>query len=98
MDAMTLAEVEQARDEGKLSEIIQPIDSFLTKYPAVSVVPEFERYLYNGNQLTLNMLSEKINPSEGDGFRVYDTTGKLIGLYLYRASRRQLHPEKMFLP
>lgn len=96
--AMMLDEVEQARDEGRLSEIIQPIDSFLMKYPAVHVVSEFEKYLYNGNQLSLTMLSEKMQPSEGDGFRVYDTNDKLIGLYLYRENRKQLQPEKMFLP
>lgn len=96
--ALTLDEVEQARDEGRLSEIIRPIDSFLMKYPAVHVVSEFDKYLYNGNQLSLNMLSEMVYPSEGDGFRVYDITGKLIGLYLYRADRKQLEPEKMFLP
>lgn len=97
-NALTLDEVEKARDEGRLGEIILPIDSFLIKYPAVSVVPEFEKYLYNGNQLAINMLTEKIQPSDGDGFRVYDTEGKLIGLYLYRANRNQLQPEKMFLP
>lgn len=96
--ALTLDEVEQARDEGRLSEIIRPIDSFLMKYPAVHVVSEFDKYLYNGNQLSLNMLSEMVHPSDGDGFRVYDITGKLIGLYLYRADRKQLEPEKMFLP
>lgn len=97
-DAVTLAEAEQARDEGRLSELILPIDSFLIKYPAVTVVPEYEKYLYNGNQLSGNMLREEINPADGDGFRVYDTKGKLIGLYLYRETRRQLQPEKMFLP
>ncbi len=96
--ALTLTEVEQARDEGRLSELILPIDTFLMKYPAVSVVPEFEKYLYNGNQLSMNMLTEQVTPVEGDGFRVYDTKGKLIGLYLYRAVRKQLQPEKMFLP
>lgn len=96
--ALTLAEVEQARDAGRLDDIILPMDSFLMKYPAVTVVSEFEKYLYNGNQLSLSMLSEAITPEEGDGFRVYDTTGKLIGLYLYRKARKQLHPEKMFLP
>ena len=90
--------MEKARDEGRLSEILLPIDSFLMKYPAVHVVPEFEKYLYNGNQLELSMLSEKIAPADGDGFRVYDTEGKLIGLYLYRKTRKQLQPEKMFLP
>lgn len=97
-DALTLAEVERARDEGRLTEIVLPIDSFLMKYPGVSVVPEFEKYLYNGNQLELSMLSERITPADGDGFRVYDTYGKLIGLYLYRGNRKQLQPEKMFLP
>ena len=96
--ALTLDEVERARDEGRLSEILLPIDSFLMKYPAVHVVPEFEKYLYNGNQLSLSMLSETITPAEDDGFRVYDTTGKLVGLYLYRKARKQLQPEKMFLP
>ena len=96
--ALTLAEVECARDEGRLSEIIRPIDSFLIKYPAVHVVPEFEKYLYNGNQLELSMLAEQIAPADGDGFRVYDNAGKLIGLYLYRKARKQLQPEKMFLP
>ncbi|MBR6535594.1 MAG: tRNA pseudouridine(55) synthase TruB [Lachnospiraceae bacterium] len=96
--ALTLAEVEQARDEDRLSEIILPIDSFLMKYPAVHVVPEFEKYLYNGNQLELSMLSETINPVDGDGFRVYDSAEKIIGLYLYRKARKQLQPEKMFLP
>lgn len=96
--ALTLDEVEKARDEGRLDEIILPIDSFLTKYPAVTVVSEFEKYLYNGNQLSPDMLTETIQPQEGDGFRVYDTNDKLIGLYLYRANRNQLQPEKMFLP
>lgn len=96
--AVTLEEAEKARDEGRLSELILPVDSFLMKYPAVTVAEEFEKYLYNGNQLSGNMLREEINPADGDGFRVYDTKGKLIGLYLYRETRRQLQPEKMFLP
>ncbi|MBQ8800282.1 MAG: tRNA pseudouridine(55) synthase TruB [Lachnospiraceae bacterium] len=96
--ALTLDQVEQARDEGRLSEVILPIDSFLMKYPAVTVEPEFEKYLYNGNQLSMDMLTEQILPADGDGFRVYDTNGKLIGLYLYCLTKKQLQPEKMFLP
>ena len=97
-NAVTLAQVEQARDEGRLSELILPIDSFLVKYPAVCVSGEYTKYLMNGNQLTLSMLTEKVSPSDGDGFRVYDESDKLVGLYLYREERKQLHPEKMFLP
>ena len=71
---------------------------FLVKYPAVYVKAEYNKYLMNGNQLTLSMLTEKVMPMDGDGFRVYDESKKLVGLYLYRGERKQLHPEKMFLP
>lgn len=97
-DAVTLNQVEQARDEGGLSDLILPIDSFLVKYPAVCVSAEYTKFLMNGNQLSLSMLTEKISPEDGDGFRVYDDSKKLVGLYLYRKERKQLHPEKMFLP
>ena len=58
-DAVTLSEVEQARDEGRLDKLVLPIASFLIKYPAGEVLPEFEKHLYNGNQLGLSMLREK---------------------------------------
>jgi len=96
--ARTLEEVERARDEGRLDEIILPIDTFLMKYPAVHVGPEYEKFLYNGNQLSLSMLSEEMRFGDGEGCRVYDTTEKLVGLYLYNKARKQLQPEKMFLP
>ncbi len=96
--ALTLAEVEQARDEERLTEILLPIDTFLEKYPVITVTEEFERYLYNGNQLTQSMLQENTVAKDGDGFRVYDTKGTLVGLYFYRKDKKQFQPEKMFLP
>lgn len=97
-DAVTLSQVEQARDEGCLSELIRPIEAMLAKYPETSVQEAFERYLYNGNQLEMHMLATSLSLKDGDGVRVYDTKGVLIGLYRYRSDRKQLQPDKMFLP
>lgn len=97
-EAVTLSEVEQARDEGRLSELILPIERMLSKYPETVVKEEFERYLYNGNQLEMHMLVKSLQLFDGDGVRVYDTKGTLIGLYRYRGDRKQLQPDKMFLP
>lgn len=97
-EAVTLSEVEQARDEGRLSELILPIERMLSKYPETVVKEEFERYLYNGNQLEMHMLVKSLQLFDGDGVRVYDTKGTLIGLYRYRSDRKQLQPDKMFLP
>lgn len=97
-DAVTLSEVELARDEGRLSELIRPIEAMLAKYPETSVKEEFERYLYNGNQLEKRMLATSLSFADGDGVRVYDKSGVLVGLYRWRSNRKQLQPDKMFLP
>ena len=97
-DAVTLSEVETARDEARLAELIRPIDSMLAKYPETTVKEEFERYLYNGNQLAKHMLETSLVLEDGDGVRVYDKNGVLVGLYRWQSSRTQLQPDKMFLP
>ncbi len=97
-DALTLSDVERVRDEGRLDSVVLPIESMLLKYDAVTVLPEFERYLYNGNKLEVSMLSERDRFEENETVRVYDTKGCFIGLYLYRNEKKQLQPEKMFLP
>ena len=95
-DAVTLSQVEQARDTGHLEEILLPIDTFLANYPQGTILPEAERLLYNGNQLTLTMLRDKESLADGDRIRLYDTKGRLIGLYFYRKDKNLLQSEKMF--
>ncbi|MDD5901008.1 MAG: tRNA pseudouridine(55) synthase TruB [Lachnospiraceae bacterium] len=95
-DAVTLSQVEQARDTGHLEEILLPIDTFLANYPQGTILPEAERLLYNGNQLTLTMLRDKVSLADGDRIRLYDTKGRLIGLYFYRKDKNLLQSEKMF--
>lgn len=96
--AVTLSEVEAAREEGRLSELILPIERMLVSYQKTTVKKVFERYLYNGNQLEPRMLLEMPELMEGDGVRVYDTMGRLLGLYRYRMDKGLLQPDKMFLP
>lgn len=97
-ESVTLSDVEKARDDGRLSEILFSIDKMLDKYPKVTVKEAFERYLYNGNQLGLQMVSPTLSYENNDGVRVYDKNDVLIGLYRYRRERNQLQPDKMFLP
>ncbi len=97
-EAATLAEVEAARDDNRLQELILPVEKMLAKYPAGTVKAPFERYLYNGNQLTLVMLKTAAEFADGDGVRLYDEKGNLIGLYRYSRDKNVLRPDKMFLP
>lgn len=97
-EAVTLFAVEQARDEGRLQELILPIERMLAAYPEVFIKTEYERFLYNGNELELRMLVMTPLLEDGDGVRVCDKAGRLIGLYRFSGNVKKLQPDKMFLP
>lgn len=96
-DAVTLSQIETARDENRLEELLLPIEKMLAGYPRAEILPEFERYLYNGNRLEPRMLRD-FPAFEDGGVRIYDTKGALIGLYRYERAQKRLQPDKMFLP
>ena len=90
-DSLKLSEVEKLRDEGRLEEILLPVDTVFSAFPALSVRPEYDRFLKNGNPLKAEMLKEReeeISPSPR--YRVYDFEGRFAGLFekkekVYRA-------------
>ena len=58
-EAITLEELEQYRDAGKLAEIILPPDSIFMHLPAVYAKAENCRFLDNGNAMYPNMQGTK---------------------------------------
>lgn len=96
--ALTLSEIEEARDAGNLSKVIVPIDTMLSKYRSITVSKEWERFLYNGNALEKKMLTTGIVPEDFEGFRVYDSNREFLGFYRYVKAKKCFVAEKMFLP
>lgn len=96
-EAVTLSQIEAARDENRLQELVLPIERMLSGYPAAEILPEFERYLYNGNLLEPQMLHPFPDDTESR-VRLYDTKGILVGLYRAEPGQKRLRPDKMFLP
>lgn len=96
-EAHTLTELEQIRDEGRLPEILIPVDRCFAEYPAAAVGEEGLRFLKNGNELRTGMLKETL--PEGESlFRVYGPEGAFYGVYRLQPGGRTLKPWKMFLP
>lgn len=50
-DSLTLARIEELRDEGRLADIICPVDRLFEGLPARQIRDAYARYLYNGNPL-----------------------------------------------
>ena len=88
-EAHTLSEVERAKEEGSLSSMILSLDGLLRDYPVLTVPPEQEKLLRNGNPLPSAPYGEV--PS---GFiRMHLPSGELIGLYELRGE--ELYSVKM---
>lgn len=93
-DSIRLSEVERLRDEGRLSEVILPVDRMFEAFPAVVLKPQREKTGYNGNPLKKTDVEPE--DEQSGQVRVYDCQGTFVGIYEYRQEQRQYRPVKMF--
>lgn len=94
-DSVTLGEIEQLRDQGKLDAYIVPIDEMFAAYEAIHVKEENCKLVYNGNAFRIEHLQES-DSLEGTMFRVYDFNDTFVGIY-ERKNSEEFKPVKMFL-
>lgn len=95
-DAMTLDKIEKARDEGRLGELIIPVEEMFSAYPVARTCKEADSLVRNGNPLKPEELEETA-AKEGGPVRVCDSRGTFMGIYRYEEERRFFKPWKMFL-
>ncbi len=95
--AKTLDDISELVAAGKVDEHIIPVESVFTEYRAAKTEPEFDKLIYNGNSLhkhTVSMVSEE--PSDGEKFRIYDSKGTFMGIFVYNVQEHIFRCEKMF--
>lgn len=95
-DSYTLSEVQQAKEEGRLGDIIIPIDAMFDRYKKVTLKEEFTSFVYNGNFFLPKHVSESDMWEVDERVRVYDTTGRFLAIYRYDADTKSFRIEKMF--
>ena len=71
-DAKTLDEIETLKQEGKLAELLVPIDVMFPSYPKITVKDDWKAFAKNGNPLDLKMLKEACGQDEETQVRLYD--------------------------
>jgi len=81
-NAYTLKEIEEIVKNNKINDIIMKIDELFETYKALVVSAEYEKALYNGNKLPIQLLIDKgYKVIENERYRVYDSNKRFIGLY-----------------
>lgn len=95
-DSLTLAQVQELKETGKLEEILVSIDEMFSDYEAVTLKEEFMSFVYNGNTFLPKHLKNRIELSDGKMVRVYDNKGNFIAIYKFMKEKYIFKIEKMF--
>ena len=93
-EAYTLAQVEEIRDQGKISHLVIPVEQVLGEYPRLMCTQAGDRLLQNGNPLIQELVNE--NVKEG-WVRMYGSTGNFVGIYQWDQGKQRYFPVKMFI-
>lgn len=96
-DAVTLDRLQELKGQGRLEEVIQPVESVFQKCPVLHVRKDMTKLLDNGNALTVEQTAEKEQYAEGRWVRVCWPDNRFAGIYAYDESRKRYQPVKMFL-
>ncbi len=96
-DALRLEEVRRLKDEGRLEEVLLPVDSVFEDCPVLHVNGESVRFLDNGNAVLPEQTVEKRLYGPEQRVRFYRPDGSFAGIYAYDADRRRYRPVRMFL-
>lgn len=95
--ALTLGDLQQMKDRGRLEEAVLPVDSVFEDCPALHVSGENLRLLDNGNALYPGQTEEKTQHEPGQRVRFYRADGSFAGIYAYDGQSHWYRPVKMFL-
>lgn len=108
-DSVTLSQIEKIRDEGRLSEIILPVEAMFDG-PKAFAGEAADHLVRNGNPVKTEDFSRILLP-DGDGgeregetkdlprrglVRVYTSAGRFLGVYEFDEKRNWWKPKKMF--
>ncbi len=95
-DSVTLAQVQELKESGRLEDILVPIDEMFADYEAVKLKSEFMALVYNGNTFLPKHLQNHIELVDGKRVRVYDGEGRFIAIYKFQKDNYIFKIEKMF--
>ncbi len=94
--AVTLAQLEQLRDENRIDEILFPVESAFDNCPSLHVKEEFRKLLDNGNSIYPSQTIEKKTYAAGKWVKVYRADESFVGVYAFDSERKWYKPVKMF--
>ncbi|MCH5275032.1 MAG: tRNA pseudouridine(55) synthase TruB [Lachnospiraceae bacterium] len=95
--AHKLDEIESLYKQGRIEEVLLPVDRMFEELAEVHVIDTAVKLVENGNSFFTNRIRERRLFDEGEEVRVYDTAGRFFGIYTFSRNEGRFVPRKMFL-
>lgn len=95
--ALTLSQVQQAKEEGRLEDLIRPVDTVFSEYPALMVKATAQQKLLNGNALCADDFVFVQEEVFVQSVRIYDSNSHFTAVYGFQKEKGCFKPVKMFL-
>lgn len=96
-DALTLGQLQDLRDQGRLESCVRDVDACFQNCPALHVAEEHRKLIDNGNSFYPSQTLENRKYGEDRWVRVYNSENRFYGIYAYEEARHWYKPVKMFL-
>ena len=96
-DSIKIDDVKKYVDDGRISDIMKPVDGVFEKYQKCIVKKEYNVLIYNGNKFSPQNVLNRTDAKDGEEVRVYDEDNFFIGIYRYNGNEKKYVPMKMFL-
>lgn len=80
-----------------LKDLVKGTDCVFLQYPYSSVKTEFSKFLYNGNSLKPEWLTEWSKEYEQEILRLYDDNQSFAGIYQWDEKPQELKPIRIFM-
>lgn len=96
-NALSLAEVETLHKEGRLEDMIIPVEDMFPALRQAAVQERYQKQLENGNCLMLHMLCKPDGAADGEWLRIYSERGAFFGVYRWEKETNTFYPVKMFI-
>lgn len=94
-ETLTLAQLQQLKEEGRLEEAVFPLESVFADLPEIRAKEEvLDKLMKNGNPFRYKGIGLV---SDGDPYKAYTMDGQFVGIYEYSEEKQMFYPKKMFI-
>lgn len=94
-DALTISQVQELKDQKRLSEAVIGVDTVFSDCPALHVKPEWRKLVDNGNEFHAQNTEENMIYAPGEWIRVY-LEEEFAGIYAWHTEAKCYRPVKIF--